>query len=137
VPELSDAALVAALRQHMSVAVGRQVVAASNLANASTPGYKAREVDFSQTLDRQLSNPLTMTTTAPGHLSGQGDAAGSAPASVPTKEAEVANGRRDGNTVELTRELLTMTSAAGDFSRAQTALAAKFKLLRYAITEGR
>jgi flagellar basal body rod protein FlgB len=45
--------------------------------------------------------------------------------------------RRDGNTVELDRELLTMTRAAGDFSQAQTALAAKFKLVRYAISESR
>jgi flagellar basal-body rod protein FlgB len=137
VPELSDDALIAALRQHMSVAVGRQVVAASNLANASTPGYKAREVDFSQTLDRQLSAPLTMATTAPGHLAGDAVASGSGSASVATKESDEAGERRDGNTVQLDHELLTMTSAASDFSRAQTALAAKFKLLRYAITEGR
>ena len=45
--------------------------------------------------------------------------------------------RRDGNTVELDRELLKMNRAAGDFSAAQTALAAKFRLVRYAINEGR
>jgi flagellar basal body rod protein FlgB len=50
---------------------------------------------------------------------------------------EGATERRDGNTVQLDRELLTMTSAAGDFARAQTALAAKFRLLRYAINEGK
>ena len=30
-----------------------------------------------------------------------------------------------------------MTRASGDFSRAQTALTAKFRLVRYAINEGR
>jgi flagellar basal body rod protein FlgB len=44
---------------------------------------------------------------------------------------------RDGNTVQLDRELLTMGRAGGDFSAAQTALAAKFRLVRYAINEGR
>jgi hypothetical protein len=30
-----------------------------------------------------------------------------------------------------------MTQAAGDFAKAQTALAAKFRLVRYALNEGR
>ena len=45
--------------------------------------------------------------------------------------------RRDGNTVQLDRELLTMNRASGDFAAAQTALAAKFRLVRYAINEGK
>jgi flagellar basal body rod protein FlgB len=56
---------------------------------------------------------------------------------VSTKDAEGLAARRDGNTVQLDRELLTMTQAAGEFARAQTALAAKFRLVRYAIGEGR
>jgi flagellar basal-body rod protein FlgB len=51
--------------------------------------------------------------------------------------AQVAPARRDGNTVVLDQELLKMSRAAGDFSAAQTALAAKFRLVRYAINEGR
>jgi hypothetical protein len=39
--------------------------------------------------------------------------------------------------VVLDQELLTMGRAAGDFSAAQTALAAKFRLVRYAINEGK
>ena len=52
-------------------------------------------------------------------------------------DAEGLAARRDGNTVQLDRELLNMSRAAGDFSAAQTALAAKFRLVRYAINEGR
>jgi flagellar basal body rod protein FlgB len=44
--------------------------------------------------------------------------------------------RRDGNTVQIDRELLAMNRASGDFSKAQTALAAKFRLVRYAIEQG-
>lgn len=134
-PELSDAALVEALRRHMTVAAARQVVASSNLANASTPGYKAQEVDFTQALDRQLGGALPVATTSARHLAGPGG--DGAPSALPTKDVEGATERRDGNTVQLDRELLTMTSAAGDFARAQTALAAKFRLLRYAINEGK
>jgi hypothetical protein len=39
--------------------------------------------------------------------------------------------------VQVDRELLNMTRAAGEFARAQTALAAKFRLVRYAINESR
>jgi flagellar basal body rod protein FlgB len=45
--------------------------------------------------------------------------------------------RRDGNNVELDRELLTMNKAASDFAAAGAALAAKFRLIRFAINEGR
>ena len=127
--EISDAALVAALRHQMTVAAARQVVSASNLANASTPGFKAREVDFARTLEAQLASGLR--TTDPRHQAAQG-AAGPA-----TKETEGLQARRDGNTVQVDRELLEMTRAGGDFARAQTALAAKFRLIRYAINDGK
>ena len=37
---------MAALRRQMTLAAAKQAVAASNLANVNTPGYKAQEVDF-------------------------------------------------------------------------------------------
>jgi flagellar basal-body rod protein FlgB len=135
VAEQSDAAIVESLRRHMSMAAARQVVAASNLANVNTPGYKAKEADFTQTLDRQLAQGVTLATTQPGHLAGT-PSASSAERAIPTKDIEGATERKDGNSVLIDRELLTMTAAAGSFSRAQTTLAAKFKLLRYAISGG-
>jgi flagellar basal-body rod protein FlgB len=136
----SDAAIVQALRQQMTVAAARQMVAASNLANASTPGYRAREVDFSAALDRHVADGVQLVSTQPGHLTAPGAASpGGAASVIKTREAADADAtaRRDGNSVQLDRELLSMTRAAGDFAQAQTALAAKFKLLRYAINEGR
>jgi flagellar basal-body rod protein FlgB len=124
----------------MTVAAARQMVAASNLANASTPGYRAREVDFSAALDRHVAGGVHLASNHPGHLTGIGDtpqrSAGSAIRTREASDADVA-ARRDGNSVQIDRELLAMTRAAGDFAQAQTALAAKFKLLRYAINEGR
>jgi flagellar basal-body rod protein FlgB len=135
VAEQSDAAIVDSLRRHMSMAAARQVVAASNLANVNTPGYKAKEADFSTSLDRQLAQGVTLARTHPGHLAASPDASG-AERAIPTKSIEGATERKDGNSVLIDRELLTMTSAAANFARAQTALAAKFKLLRYAINGG-
>jgi flagellar basal body rod protein FlgB len=54
-----------------------------------------------------------------------------------SQEATGLQTRRDGNNVQLDRELLALGKAAGDFNSAQTILAAKFRLVRYAINEGR
>jgi flagellar basal-body rod protein FlgB len=113
-PEITDAALVATLRRQMTISVAKQVAAAGNLANVDTPGYKAVEPTFAEALDQQLS-----------------------PDDVRMEEIPGLEARRDGNTVQLDRELLRMGRAAGDFSAAQTALAAKFRLIRYAINEGK
>ncbi len=128
--EISDAQLMSSLRRALSLASARQVVSAGNLANASTPGFKAREVDFDGELSRQLTVQLTTTTS--GHI---GAPAGSE--TVPTREVDGQAARRDGNNVAVDRELLNMTRASGEFARAQTALAAKFRLVRYAINESR
>jgi flagellar basal-body rod protein FlgB len=127
----SDAALMSALRREMTRSVARQVAAASNLANVETPGYRAREPEFGDALDRQLGQ-VQLATTSAGHLS-----ATSSDPLVGTKEEEGLTLRRDGNNVQLDRELLTMVQAAGDFAKAQTALAVKFKMVRYAISEGK
>jgi flagellar basal-body rod protein FlgB len=110
---ISDSALVAALRRQMTISVARQVAASGNLANADTPDYKAVEVTFGQALDSRLA---PAATTNPRHLGG------GAAAEPRVEEIRDVVPRRDGNTVQLDRELLTMGRAAGDFSAAQTAL---------------
>ena len=127
--EISDSAVIAALRRQMTVAVARQVAAAGNLANVDTPGFKAREVTFDETLGAPVRH-------AHGDA-GQATSARPAPQAASPCSEEDSPARRDGNTVQLDRELLTMGKAAGDFAAAQTALAAKFRLVRYAINEGR
>lgn len=115
---IPDSAIVAALGRQLNRAVARQQVAASNLANIDTPDFHAKDVQFAQALDASLQTP---------------DGADS----PIVAEAQGLAARRDGNTVQLDRELLNLTRASGDFSAAQTALAAKFRLVRYAINEGR
>ena len=124
---IDDAALVEALRQQMTKSVARQVAASGNLANVDTPNFKAVEPTFADALKGQLQ----MTATRANHIN---------PANPNTsgmREIQDAAARRDGNTVELDRELLTMQRANRDFAAAQTALAAKFKLVRYAISESK
>ena len=130
----SDAAIAAALGRHMTQAVQRQAAAVSNIANLDTPGYRAQEVRFLDTLEDHLA-ASGMAVSDPRHLG----AGGAAPAGVRGEmtEAKGLDARRDGNNVQLDRELLGLTRATGDFTKAQTVLAAKFRLVRYAINEGR
>lgn len=128
--EITDRAILAALHRQMTNAVQKQSVAASNLANLDTPGYRTRTVSFADALEGELRATAPVRTHV-AHLEG---AAGG----VATEgEAEGLQARRDGNNVQLDRELLALSRASGEFSAAQTALAAKFRLVRYAINEGR
>jgi flagellar basal-body rod protein FlgB len=128
---VNDASIMTALGREMTRAVQRQGVAAGNLANLDTPGYRTKEVQFSDELDGRLG-AMKMTVTDAKHL---GAAGGADPRS--TTEVSGLAVRRDGNNVQLDRELLSMGRAAADFSAAETVLAAKFRLVRYAINEGR
>jgi flagellar basal-body rod protein FlgB len=125
----SDSAVLAALRQQLTLAAARQAVASSNLANVNTPGYRAQEADFGSALEEKLGDGLHLTNAR--HL------VGVEPSGPSSHEAEGLAARLDGNNVQIDRELLSMTQAAGEFARAQTALAAKFRLVRYAINESR
>jgi flagellar basal-body rod protein FlgB len=121
---ISDQAVIDTLRRQMTMAVARQVASAGNLANIDTPGYRAVEPTFRDALE------ISLAATHPAHIAPPASSVG------PMKPVE-GPARRDGNTVQLDRELLAMVRAAGDFTAAQTALAAKFRLVRYAINEGR
>jgi flagellar basal-body rod protein FlgB len=131
VAEIRDTAIIDALRRQMAIAAAKQVVAAGNLANVNTPGYRARAVDFTAALERELGGGISLTGTSAGHLPGTITEA------VSTEEVEGLPLRRDGNNVQIDRELMTMSTAAGEFARAQTALAARVRLVRYALNEGR
>lgn len=127
---VSDSALMSALGRHMNRAVQRQAVAAGNVANAETPGYHAQEIKFADTLADHLSAQGPRTTHA-RHIGG------ASPDHGEVREATGLHERRDGNNVQMEREMLDLTRAGTDFATAQTVLAAKFRLVRYAINEGR
>ena len=126
--DISDSSIMTALGRQMTAAVAKQLVAAGNLANLDTPGYHTRAASFDDVLDQQLraAPPSGSAPTLTAHGSGAGSV-----------EVDGLPMRRDGNNVQLDRELLDMTRASADFSAAQAAMAAKFRLVHYAINEGR
>jgi flagellar basal-body rod protein FlgB len=128
---INDAAIMAALGRQLTRSVAQQAVSAGNLANIDTPGYRAREATFGDILAGEVQK-LSLKTTAAGQLPGVPGTS-----TTDSREVQGLQSRRDGNNVELDRELLTMNKSASDFAAAGAALAAKFRLIRFAINEGR
>ncbi|HUX30040.1 MAG TPA: flagellar basal body rod protein FlgB [Thiobacillus sp.] len=91
--------------QALRVRDQRQQVLASNIANADTPNYKARDLDFKSSLQDALngagsSGGTALTTTTPGHLAGNPGQAADAGLLYRTP----AQGSVDGNTVDMDAE---------------------------------
>ena len=55
--------------QALALREKRSEVLASNLANADTPGYKARDLDFQTLLKQSIPNHQVMERTQEGHFS--------------------------------------------------------------------
>lgn len=78
----------------------RQQLLASNIANADTPHYKARDLDFSAALQGALAGrmgPLALSTTSSRHLDGTPVEAADPHVKFRTEE----QGAVDGNTVNM------------------------------------
>lgn len=105
--------------QAMEVRMQRSEILAANLANESTPGFQARDIDFASAM-RQLGansdSPL-----------------GSAPSALELKYRVPHQASQDGNTVELGVEQAEFARNAMDFQTSLTFLTMKFSGLKKAI----
>ena len=72
---ITDRSIMTALGRQLTVAVAKQSVAASNLANLDTPNYRTRDVSFDEALSQVMPGGEKLAVTQPGHLTGQPDAA--------------------------------------------------------------
>ena len=82
----------------------RQSVLASNIANADTPNYKARDVDFNAALQTALSNTAqtgTLKTTAAQHFPTPAPDGSTLPDGTPLQYRGIVQGAVDGNTVDM------------------------------------
>lgn len=81
----------------------RSQILATNIANADTPGYKARDFDFAAVLKRRMGmeqDDIALDTTRPGHI-GDNTAAGSGAVSQDNLLYRIAlQPSLDGNTVD-------------------------------------
>ncbi len=124
-------------QQALDVRSQRQEVLAANIANADTPGYKARDFDFQAELDRVLSQGpaagsggLSLRTTAEGHI--QGSAAAGAGA-LDLAYRRSAQPSLDGNTVDMDVERVEFIQNAIHYQANLQILGNKVKGLKAAM----
>ena len=118
-----------ALPDHLSLYGRRSNLLASNLANADTPGFKARDVDFRRALQSAGDSQLAMKTTHRAHLGGPSSSSADAELlyRVPMQPS------LDGNTVDSQVEQAQFAENAVRYQSTLTFLNGKFRGLRLAI----
>ena len=114
--------------QALRVRDQRQQVLASNIANADTPHYKARDLDFKATLQGALqgtaaSSGVALVATTPGHLAGNPGLAADAGLLYRTP----AQGSVDGNTVDMDAERAAFADNAVHYEFNLTRLSQQIK----------
>lgn len=108
----------------------RMQMLATNLANADTPNFKARDLDFAKALDAASGGQATLTVTSDRHLRAEGaaDQAGRLVWRVPTQPS------LDGNTVETHIEQAAFAKAALEYRASLSFVEGRARGLLTAIT---
>lgn len=128
------------LERSLDLRAGKHSAIVSNVANIDTPNYKAFDVmveDELKKLDRPTGtgNGVRMETTRAGHIETQGN-----PIRLTTVRSDDGSGshveRRDGNTVDLDREMAAMAENSLMYSLSAQIVAKKFQSLRNIIEGG-
>ena len=114
----------------------RHAVTSGNIANAETPGYKAKKLDFEGALSRaiEMEKKPHLYTTHPDHFA-------IGPGSMARVRADVydnpdVNTTNDGNTVDMEKEMAKMAENSILYKGAVEAIRKKLGALKYAVTEG-
>ncbi len=123
----------------LSLRSTRQQVLASNIANADTPNYKARDIDFASALEgvlKRTSPPAgVLNTTDPAHMP-QGQTADLLPDGTPLQYRQPKQASIDGNTVDMDVERNQFTDNAVRYEAGITMINAQIRGLMAAIQGG-
>lgn len=113
----------------------RQQVLASNIANADTPNYKARDIDFNSALKDALSRgtsvPGVLAKTSPSHLNASVSAMTASGAQLLYRTNQ--QGNVDGNTVDMDAERNQFADNALRYEAGVTFASGQLKTLLAAI----
>jgi flagellar basal-body rod protein FlgB len=124
--------------QALKLLTHRQDILAANIANADTPGYRARDIDFSQQLENAISknreqiNSVALTCTSTKHIS--------AKTLATTDEALLYRipdqPRADDNTVDMDRERVHFSDNTVKYQVSFTTMNSQLKNIMSAINQG-
>lgn len=126
--------IIGALNTSMNLRLMNQNVISSNIANADTPGYKAKAMEFEGALREALGvgDGLRPEATAPGHIARE-------PTDPVNPEIyDDPNGIEslDGNTVDRSAEMAKLAENQLLYDASVEMIKKKLGMLKYAIAEG-
>ena len=114
--------------QALKVRSDRMQVLSENIANADTPNYKARDLDFKALLNKAQNPDMQLQTTAPEHIS-HGEPSGT----KGMKYRNPFNTSFDGNTVEMGVEQANYGQAVAHYQATLNFLESRVSGLRRAL----
>jgi flagellar basal-body rod protein FlgB len=102
------------IERYMNLLSARQKLVASNIANADTPGYQTKDIDFRAELESQMgsSNPTAI-------------------------EVSGLKNKNDGNNVSIDREARMLAENALRFNIASILARGEIRMMKNAIEEGK
>ena len=125
-----------ALDASIDLRLMRHKVTSANIANAETPGYKAKKVDFEEALSRAIDHESLgkMHTSHDEHfLMGQGALSRVRADVYDNPDINLTN---DKNTVDLEKEMATLSENSIMYKAALQLIKKKLGAMKYAVTEG-
>jgi flagellar basal-body rod protein FlgB len=126
--------IIGALNTSLNLRLVNQNVISSNIANADTPGYKAKRVEFEHALREALAvtGELRPMETDPKHIVRKAEDP------IHPEIYDDPNGVEslDGNTVDRAEEMARMSENQLLYDASAEMLKRKLGMLKYAITEG-
>ena len=126
-----------ALASSLALRQMRHNITSSNIANAETPGFKAKKIEFEGALQRalDLDGANGLSTSSPEHFAVGGvSVTKTRPDIFDDPEGAVNN---DGNTVDLEKEMSALSENAVMYKTALHLINKKLAALKYAASEGR
>lgn len=122
------------IQKAMDMLVARQNAVSSNIANISTPGYKAKRVNFENRMEAAMGRGIAMKETNPKHLpNGMKGIYGVKPA----YSVRLSGARQDGNTVDLDKEFVTSSENSTKYNALVTVWKKHMRNIMSPLSQGR
>jgi len=132
------------LQESLDVRLVEHNVLAGNIANADTPHYRPKELDFAQAMKaaQQFEMSSNLTTTNENHLAVDGSPAAAGGASATSAASALVHDGRgqspsiDGNEVDLDRTMAGLAENSLQYGASAKAAGKKLAILRYVVSDG-
>jgi flagellar basal-body rod protein FlgB len=121
------------LQRVLDLRQAQHSLTAGNIANADTPGYKARVIPFDKVLQAAVQGDGELLCSDERHLSG----AETDLANIEIEELEAPPWALDGNSVVAEREAARLAENAMLYTGVSQGITRRLALLRYAASDGK